>query len=123
MCSVDIDPRSQIPPKEYTDAFRDAAQPIAVEPIGYVESPYKERFGTPRQPVVTKLTAGGRQEGAIVITRKDMLPHALPREAGASARGLSLLEPQVQSLRAAQQLDRGDIRHEVDHAERRARRD
>ena len=77
MCSVDIDPRSQIPPKEYTDAFRDAAQPIAMEPIGYVESPYKERFGTPRQPVVTKLTAGGRQEGAIVITRKDMLPHAL----------------------------------------------
>ena len=41
-----------------------------MRPIGHVESPYKERFGTPRQAVVTNYTMGGvAQEGTIVLRR------------------------------------------------------
>lgn len=37
-------------------------------PIGFIESPYKERFGTPRQAVVSKQVAGGsKSEGAIQL--------------------------------------------------------
>jgi tRNA-Thr(GGU) m(6)t(6)A37 methyltransferase TsaA len=63
------DPRSQRPPLEYTEAFRSSGQQdITVAPIGYIESPYKERFGTPRQPTVTRFTAGGgAQTGAVII--------------------------------------------------------
>ena len=32
------------------EAYRD---PVSFQPIGRVRSPYRERFGTPRQPVVT----------------------------------------------------------------------
>ena len=38
-------------------------------PIGFVESPYKERFGTPRQAVVTAQVAGGdTSDGALILT-------------------------------------------------------
>lgn len=57
------------PPLSYSDKFKAAAmQSLSLQPIGYCESPYKERFGTPRQPVVTERTAGASpQEGAIVL--------------------------------------------------------
>jgi tRNA-Thr(GGU) m(6)t(6)A37 methyltransferase TsaA len=74
-----VDPRTNIPPKDYADAFHDAARkPIVLSPIGHVESPYRERFGTPRQPVVTaQVSGGGAQDGTIVITAGDLVPDAL----------------------------------------------
>ena len=68
------------PPLDYTDGFRSSATaPVELTPIGYVESPYKERFGTPRQPTVTAYTAGGAtaQEGAIIITGDGLVPDTL----------------------------------------------
>ena len=64
-----MDPRSLRPPLSYTGGFAGAAtQPISLTPIGVVESPYLERFGTPRQPTHTELTAGGgRRDGAVVL--------------------------------------------------------
>jgi len=65
------DPRSERPQRSYTDQFRNAAQEgILLTPIAHVESPYKERFGTPRQATVTNYTTGGvAQDGAIVFRR------------------------------------------------------
>ena len=65
------DPRTERPPREYTTAFQDLSQQdLMMRPIGHVESPYKERFGTPRQAVVTNYTMGGvAQEGTIVLRR------------------------------------------------------
>lgn len=61
------DPRSERPERAYTDAFRTLGD-VTLSPIGHVESPYKERFGTPRQPTVTNYTTGGvAQEGTIVL--------------------------------------------------------
>ena len=79
-CTSPVDPRSLRPPLSYSDAFKGAAtQPLLLTPIGYVESPYKERFGTPRQPVVTAQTAGAQaQEGAIVLA--DSMPRETLRD-------------------------------------------
>ena len=42
--------------------------PSQVTPIGWISSPYKERFGTPRQPTVDEQVSGGKlQEGEIVL--------------------------------------------------------
>ena len=73
-----IDPRSLRPPLTYSDDFRDAAkQDVVCSPIGFVESPYKERFGTPRQAVVTAHVAGGdASDGALVIAL-DQAPQLL----------------------------------------------
>ena len=67
--SAALDPRSLRPPLKYADAFKDMAlSPIQMQPIGIVSSPYKERFGTPRQSVVTAQTAGASaQDGAILL--------------------------------------------------------
>lgn len=64
-----VDPRSLRPPLTYADQFKaTATSPIQMQPIAVVESPYKERFGTPRQSVVTAQTAGASaQDGAILL--------------------------------------------------------
>eukprot|EP00903_Cladosiphon_okamuranus_P018149 g16701.t1 len=60
-------------PKEratYTDDFlEDAAKmEISYRPIAVVKSPYRERFGTPRQPQVTASVAGGAaQDGQLLF--------------------------------------------------------
>ena len=61
------DPRSLRPPLSYTDAFREQRGVIQLSPIGFVESPYKERFGTPRQPVVSTNTVGGAPQVCTVV--------------------------------------------------------
>lgn len=62
-------------PKErgtYTDGFLEDAGKIEISyrPIALVRSPYRERFGTPRQPQVTAAVLnGGAQEGQIVFLK------------------------------------------------------
>ncbi|CAM9184801.1 unnamed protein product, partial [Hapterophycus canaliculatus] len=62
-------------PKErgtYTDGFLEDAgkMEISYRPIAVVRSPYRERFGTPRQPQVTAAVLnGGAQEGQIVFLK------------------------------------------------------
>jgi len=53
----------------HTDAhFHRRLEAVTLLPVGWVESPYKERFGTPRQPAVaTQVLGAGVQEGAIVL--------------------------------------------------------
>ncbi len=67
------DPRSLRPPLSYTGQFSVAAsREICLAPIGVVESPYKERFGTPRQATHKATTAGGgEQEGCIRVSASD----------------------------------------------------
>lgn len=62
-------------PKEratYTDNFVEdvGKMEISYRPVAVVRSPYRERFGTPRQPQVTaSVLHGGAQEGQIVFLR------------------------------------------------------
>ncbi|CAM9858802.1 unnamed protein product [Ectocarpus sp. 4 AP-2014] len=62
-------------PKEratYTDSFVEdvGKMEISYRPVAVVRSPYRERFGTPRQPQVTaSVLHGGAQEGQIVFLR------------------------------------------------------
>lgn len=59
-------------PATYTDAFVDDAgkKEIRYRPVAVVRSPYRERFGTPRQPQVTaSVLHGGAQEGQIVFLK------------------------------------------------------
>jgi len=65
-CSSD---RRSRPPLNHTEAFVERAQiPISMTPIGWVSSPYKERFGTPRQPTVSSQVVGNtKQEGSIIL--------------------------------------------------------
>lgn len=56
----------------YTDAFLEDAGKMEVvyRPIAVVRSPYRERFGTPRQPqVTTAVLQGGALEGRIVFLK------------------------------------------------------
>jgi tRNA-Thr(GGU) m(6)t(6)A37 methyltransferase TsaA len=63
-----VDPRSLRPPLDYTSKFARDSSPVELQPIGWVSSPYKERFGTPRQPTVAAQVAGGDAlEGDIVL--------------------------------------------------------
>ena len=63
-----VDPRSLRPPLDYTSQFAKDSGPIELTPIGWISSPYKERFGTPRQPTVDEQVSGGKlQEGEIVL--------------------------------------------------------
>ena len=63
-----VDPRPLRPPLDYTSQFAKDRGPIELNPIGWISSPYKERFGTPRQPTVDEQVAGGKlQEGEIVL--------------------------------------------------------
>ena len=53
---------------DYTSQFAKDSRPIELTPIGWISSPYKERFGTPRQPTVAEQVSGGKlQEGEIVL--------------------------------------------------------
>ena len=72
------DPRSLRPPLSYTDQFADRAnEPITLTPIGWVRSPYTERFGTPRQPVVeTQVLGGGAQLAEIELAPRWATPRA-----------------------------------------------
>ncbi|KAL1526234.1 hypothetical protein AB1Y20_014956 [Prymnesium parvum] len=73
------DPRASRPPLQYTAPFQDRwRQPVTLTPIGWISSPYKERFGTPRQPTVTRQVAGRRaQEGTIELAADVGLRHSL----------------------------------------------
>ena len=63
-----VDPRSLRPPLDYASQFAKDSRPIEMTPIGWISSPYKERFGTPRQPTVAEQVSGGKlQEGEIVL--------------------------------------------------------
>lgn len=53
------------PPQDHTSEAALLAR-VACEIIGYVRSPYKERFGTPRQPPVTEQTLGDRAQEASI---------------------------------------------------------
>lgn len=56
----------------YTDGFLEdtGKMEVVYRPIAVVRSPYKERFGTPRQPQVTAAVRhGGAQEGRIVFLK------------------------------------------------------
>ncbi len=41
-----------IPPKTYTDQLSFEGGDITLQPIGYTDSPFKERFAAPRQPAL-----------------------------------------------------------------------
>ena len=45
---------------------------MTIEPIGVVRSPYRERFGTPRQPTVARGTAGGGDMHGTIEVRDDL---------------------------------------------------
>eukprot|EP00741_Cyanophora_paradoxa_P013657 tig00020704_g13186.t1 len=51
------------PPQNYTEKFEPPAE-VMLKPIGYVRSPYKERFGTPRQAPITQQIVGGQEAEA-----------------------------------------------------------
>ena len=90
-----VDPRSLRPPLDYTSQFAKDSGPIEVTPIGWISSPYKERFGTPRQPTVNEQVSGGKlQEGEIVLA-PDVSTLAL------RGRMPHRLEPRTSKLRAA----------------------
>lgn len=55
--------RRHRPPLQYTEDFN-TPQQVTLDVIGVVRSPYKERFGTPRQAVVTERTLGGEAQCA-----------------------------------------------------------
>lgn len=43
-----------------TDRLDDWQKPVTLQPVGRVRSPYRERFGTPRQPVVREQVKGDK---------------------------------------------------------------
>jgi tRNA-Thr(GGU) m(6)t(6)A37 methyltransferase TsaA len=51
------------PEQDHTVA---APESFTAQVIGHVRSPYKERFGTPRQPTVTEQTLGDRAQDATI---------------------------------------------------------
>ncbi len=70
------------PPQDHTS---EAARPVSIacEVIGYVRSPYKERFGTPRQPTVTEQVLEDRAlEGEIELLAGRNFEQALKDLAG-----------------------------------------
>lgn len=63
-----VDPRSLRPPLDYTSARKQETGAVQLTPIGWIASPYTERFGTPRQATVDTQVVGGKaQEGEIVL--------------------------------------------------------
>jgi tRNA-Thr(GGU) m(6)t(6)A37 methyltransferase TsaA len=53
------------PPQDHTGVAA-RVERVECEIIGYVHSPYKERFGTPRQPPVTEQTLDDRVQEATI---------------------------------------------------------
>eukprot|EP00638_Chattonella_subsalsa_P002144 CAMPEP_0117739812 /NCGR_PEP_ID=MMETSP0947-20121206/3980_1 /TAXON_ID=44440 /ORGANISM="Chattonella subsalsa, Strain CCMP2191" /LENGTH=265 /DNA_ID=CAMNT_0005555829 /DNA_START=138 /DNA_END=935 /DNA_ORIENTATION=- len=65
------------PQQFYTDMFRTPSN-IEMQTIGTVKSPYKERFGTPRQPVITTGVLGGEaQMGEVIFQKNENFEQAL----------------------------------------------
>ncbi|CEM04951.1 unnamed protein product [Vitrella brassicaformis CCMP3155] len=58
--------KGPLAPRRFYAEDADVPEAIEMHPIGVVRSPYKERFGTPRQPVVTEGTLGGVKQNATV---------------------------------------------------------
>lgn len=58
------------PQQFYTEQFT-TPESVSLETIAVVRSPYKERFGTPRQPVVTKGTLGGSAQIGEIVFKKN----------------------------------------------------
>jgi len=58
-----------MPLRTYADDLREKPNvEYTIRPIGFVKSPYKERFGTPRQATVeTQILGGTPQEGELVL--------------------------------------------------------
>lgn len=57
--------RRSKPPQDHTSHVEPPSE-VTLPVIGYVRSPYKERFGTPRQPVVTEQTLGDQAQPATI---------------------------------------------------------
>lgn len=57
--------RANIPRRDYTDSVKPEAE-ATVQFIGRVRSPYRERFGTPRQPTVTENVLGGCEQDGVI---------------------------------------------------------
>ncbi len=57
--------RRERPPLRYTEDF-ETPKEVSLDVIGVVRSPYKERFGTPRQPNVTQHTLGNEAQSATI---------------------------------------------------------
>ena len=53
------------PPQDHTSSLP-APQTLTVSAIGFVRSPYRERFGTPRQATVTEQTLEDRAQPAVI---------------------------------------------------------
>uniref|UniRef100_A0A6U1NSP7 TsaA-like domain-containing protein n=1 Tax=Fibrocapsa japonica TaxID=94617 RepID=A0A6U1NSP7_9STRA len=63
--------RSRKKPQQfYTEKF-ESPEKITFEAIAVVRSPYKERFGTPRQPVVVDGTLGNKAQIASLVFKDD----------------------------------------------------
>ncbi|MCB9663328.1 MAG: tRNA (N6-threonylcarbamoyladenosine(37)-N6)-methyltransferase TrmO [Alphaproteobacteria bacterium] len=61
------------PDKPYTDAFPPPER-VELVPIGVVRSPYKERYGTPRQATVTTGVLGETAQQATIELFRDRVP-------------------------------------------------
>ena len=72
------DPRASKPQRSYSEQLElghDAT--LSVSPIAFVRSPYKERFGTPRQATVTTQVLGGRAQPAQIVLADDIARESL----------------------------------------------
>mmetsp|Transcript_9055 Transcript_9055/g.27208 ORF Transcript_9055/g.27208 Transcript_9055/m.27208 type:complete len:265 (+) Transcript_9055:441-1235(+) len=69
--------RKQRAPLDYTKMF-DTPSSVSLNVIGVIRSPYKERFGTPRQATVSEQTLGNApQDGEIQLVADPDFEHAL----------------------------------------------
>merc|ERR1719198_2402572 len=69
--------RAEIPQRDYAHAIV-APHEATLQIIGHVRSPYRERFGTPRQPSVTENVLEGReQDGTIELIDGNQFDAAL----------------------------------------------
>eukprot|EP00737_Agarophyton_chilense_P001336 gb/GEZJ01001498.1/.p2 GENE.gb/GEZJ01001498.1/~~gb/GEZJ01001498.1/.p2 ORF type:complete len:253 (+),score=27.58 gb/GEZJ01001498.1/:1831-2589(+) len=62
--------RREKPPMRHTEHF-ETPHTVTMRTIGVVRSPYKERFGTPRQPNVTQNTLGNQMQPATIELYKN----------------------------------------------------
>ncbi len=77
-----VDPRSARLPLDYTSQFAHDASPVQLQPIGWIQSPYTERFGTPRQPTVDTQVAGGAAQEGVIVLAPEFREHTLRGLAG-----------------------------------------
>ncbi|MCB9680978.1 MAG: tRNA (N6-threonylcarbamoyladenosine(37)-N6)-methyltransferase TrmO [Alphaproteobacteria bacterium] len=74
------------PDKDYVDAvpFPDT---VSLTPIGVVRSPYRQRYGTPRQATVTAGTLGERAQDATI----ELFEHVVPAQALSGLEGFGYI--------------------------------